>query len=257
MNPGEVLRTGHGKAEILLTPGVFLRLDDHSAVKMISPDMTADRSRDSIAAARLSKSIRSSSRTTFEITDDGVVTHLAKVGYYEFDAKPATAEVFKGEAVVDEGDGRYQNLKQHHEITLAEGAIEKPASFNTGDAEDSLYKWSNLRSQYLAEANNQIAGEYAGSRRLLSRLVLGSRTCGITPSSAATPSGVPSASGFYPPWGGGGYWRGGFYGGRLLRGRIWPRRLRRWISWRRLRWRLPWRRLAGGGFHGGGGGGRR
>ena len=38
--PGQVLSTGQGKAEILLTPGVFLRLDDNSSVKMISPDLT-------------------------------------------------------------------------------------------------------------------------------------------------------------------------------------------------------------------------
>ena len=37
---GEVLSTAAGKAEILLTPGVFLRVDENSAVKMISPDIT-------------------------------------------------------------------------------------------------------------------------------------------------------------------------------------------------------------------------
>jgi FecR protein len=40
LNPGEELSTQTGKAEILLTPGVFLRLDDNSEVKMISPDLT-------------------------------------------------------------------------------------------------------------------------------------------------------------------------------------------------------------------------
>ena len=39
LDPGQVLTTGAGKAEILLTPGIFLRVDDHSAVKMISPDL--------------------------------------------------------------------------------------------------------------------------------------------------------------------------------------------------------------------------
>src|SRR5580692_3024431 len=40
LNPGQELTTGAGKAEILLTPGVFLRVDDNSAVRMISPDLT-------------------------------------------------------------------------------------------------------------------------------------------------------------------------------------------------------------------------
>ena len=34
--PGETLSTDNGKAEILLTPGVFVRLGDHSSANMIS-----------------------------------------------------------------------------------------------------------------------------------------------------------------------------------------------------------------------------
>src|SRR5690242_13801750 len=33
---GQVLSTGEGKAEMLLTPGVFLRVGHHSAVSMIA-----------------------------------------------------------------------------------------------------------------------------------------------------------------------------------------------------------------------------
>src|SRR5690348_11925933 len=40
MNAGQVLATEHGKAEVLLTPGVFLRMGENSEVKMISPDIT-------------------------------------------------------------------------------------------------------------------------------------------------------------------------------------------------------------------------
>ncbi len=39
MRAGQELTTGAGKAEILLTPGIFLRVDSNSAVKMISPDL--------------------------------------------------------------------------------------------------------------------------------------------------------------------------------------------------------------------------
>src|SRR5581483_5448978 len=40
LEAGQTISTGNGRAEILLTPGVFLRLDHNSAVKMISPDLT-------------------------------------------------------------------------------------------------------------------------------------------------------------------------------------------------------------------------
>src|SRR5438046_8414896 len=38
--PGLTLASQDGRAEVLLTPGVFLRLDDHSSFKMISNTLT-------------------------------------------------------------------------------------------------------------------------------------------------------------------------------------------------------------------------
>src|SRR5262245_61240468 len=43
VHPGEVLSTGQGKAEMLLTPGVLLRLNDNSQVRMVSPSLTDTR----------------------------------------------------------------------------------------------------------------------------------------------------------------------------------------------------------------------
>jgi hypothetical protein len=40
MNAGQTLATSDGHAEVLLTPGVFLRLDHDSTVKMVSPNLT-------------------------------------------------------------------------------------------------------------------------------------------------------------------------------------------------------------------------
>jgi len=39
MAPNQVVETGHGKTEMLLTPGVFLRVGDNSAVRMVSPNL--------------------------------------------------------------------------------------------------------------------------------------------------------------------------------------------------------------------------
>src|ERR1700743_448884 len=40
LEPGQTLETAQGKVELLLTPGVFLRLDSDSAVTMVSPNLT-------------------------------------------------------------------------------------------------------------------------------------------------------------------------------------------------------------------------
>ena len=190
MNPGQILTTGTGKAEILLTPGVFLRVDDHSTVKMISPDITPtqvelDRGRAAVEVDQIFK------QNDLEITDGGVTTHLAKDGYYEFDANPPPRWSSKARRSSMRATENIRISKQHHEMALVEGAREKPAGSTSTDAENSLYKWSSLRSQYLAEANNQIAGEYAGPPASIPAGT-GIRTCGTTPSSAAARSGAPS-----------------------------------------------------------------
>jgi len=236
LNAGEVLSTTTGKAEMLLTPGVFLRLDDNSAVKMISPDITPtqvelERGRAAVEVDELYP------QNNLEILDAGMNTQLVKTGYYEFNARNRTVMVFTGKAAVEVGDGKYQVVKGHHEFALGEGAREKTVNFDARTAEDELYNWSSLRSQYLAEANSQIAGQYAG-------------VSGFSPGwywdpymwdytfIGMDPYWSPFGFGFYPPWGrgfyGGGVYRRGYYGhGPGGRGRG---------------------GLGGGGFHGGGGG---
>jgi hypothetical protein len=43
LSAGQILTTETGKAELLLVPGVFLRIGDHSAVKMVSPGLSDTR----------------------------------------------------------------------------------------------------------------------------------------------------------------------------------------------------------------------
>src|SRR3982751_2346371 len=43
LTAGAVLKTDAGKAELLLTPGVFLRVGDHSQVRMVSSGLTDTR----------------------------------------------------------------------------------------------------------------------------------------------------------------------------------------------------------------------
>jgi hypothetical protein len=246
LNPGEELSTQIGKAEILLTPGVFLRLDDNSEVKMISPDLTKtqvelEHGRAGIEVDEIYP------QNNLDILDAGVTTQLVKNGYYEFNADQPTAMVFDGKAAVEVGDGKYRVVKSHHELALVSGrgdkplANEKPASFNTDEAKDDLYNWNSLRSQYLAEANNQIAGEYVGGPGFAPGWYWDPYMWDYT-FIGMGPFYSPFGWGFYPyGWAGG--WYGGHYGYRGI-GRV----------------SGPAHGFAGGGFHGGfagGGGGRR
>jgi len=159
LDPGQVLTTSDGKAEVLLAPGIFLRLDDHSAVKMISLDLTHTQVEVELGRAAVEVD-QIFPQNQVQIVDYGVTTQVVKPGYYEFDATHPEVMVFKGQAEVEVGN-KWEEIKDHHELDLsgvANGAHKKTANFDTRDAQDELYNWSSLRSQYLAEGNNnQIA----------------------------------------------------------------------------------------------------
>ncbi|HEX5435205.1 MAG TPA: FecR domain-containing protein [Candidatus Angelobacter sp.] len=160
--PGQVLHTTSGKAEVLLTPGVFLRLDSQSAVKMISPDISNTR----IELLKGEAGVEVDEiqpQNNLEVVVQGVATRLVKRGFYEFAANPPSVLVFTGEAQVDTGNGNRQEVKKDRKMLLTAGANEKPQSFNAEEARDDLFQWSKLRSDYLAQANRQYATEYGYS----------------------------------------------------------------------------------------------
>jgi hypothetical protein len=209
LNAGQVLATEQGKAEILLTPGVFLRLDDHSAVKMISPGLTLtqvelEQGRAAVEVDELHK------QNNLRISVGGVTTELVKVGYYVFNTNPATVRVFKGKAAVEVGGGKFQEVKGHHEYALTGAMKGEPIDFNTRKAEDEFYKWSSLRSQYLAETNNRLAEEYYGAPGFYPGWYWDPYMWNYT-YIGMYPYWSPFGYGFYPPYWGG-YWGGGYHG---------------------------------------------
>lgn len=213
---GQVLSTQQGRAEILLTPGVFLRVGEHSAVKMISPALTPTEVEveHGLAAIEVDE-IHNENRLL--VTTDGVTTRLTKTGFYEFNADHPSLKVFKGEAKVNSGNGRLQKVKGSHEVVLVPDATSKSVKFDTDDAEDALYRWSSLRSRYLAEANQQIAGEYAGVAGFAPGWYWDPYGFGYT-FIGADPLFSPFGWNFYPPWWGGFYgqvWVPRHYGGRF------------------------------------------
>jgi uncharacterized membrane protein YgcG len=164
LEPGQVLQTANGRAELLLTPGVFLRLGENSAVRMVSPSLLntqvelvhgrADIEVDEIHPAN-----------NLQVVQRGAGTRLLKDGLYAFDADKNTVRVFKGEAELQQGSGDGQKLlkiKGDHQVALVPDASVQSVSFDRKQSEDALYNWSSLRSQYLAEANINLAYSYAG-----------------------------------------------------------------------------------------------
>src|SRR6202021_4204436 len=116
LEPGQSITTENGKAEVLLTPGVFLRVGSNSAVKMISPSLTnteigVEEGEARVEVAEIHK------QNDIRIDADGVTTELLKNGYYDFDAARNQVRVLDGEAIVDD-NGRQVTVKGGHELTL-------------------------------------------------------------------------------------------------------------------------------------------
>ena len=127
LEPGQSITTENGKAEVLLTPGVFLRVGSNSAVKMISPSLTnteigVEEGEASVEVAEIHK------QNDIRIDADGVTTELVKNGYYDFDAAHNQVRVLDGEAVVDD-NGRRVTVKGGHELALNQEST-KPQGFD-------------------------------------------------------------------------------------------------------------------------------
>ena len=156
---GDVLETGNGKAELLLTPGVYLRLGDNSSVKMISKgladtQLSLDRGQAMLEVDEIYP------QNNIQISQPGADTRIEKTGLYDFDANAQLVRVFDGKAVVT-ADDKATTVKKGHELALNNENLksrdfDKKAVTQAND----LYRWSSLRSEYLADANVDAARTY-------------------------------------------------------------------------------------------------
>jgi len=156
--PGQVLETQDGKAEMLLTPGVFLRLSDHSAVKMVSPSLTDTRV-ELLRGSAMVEAAQVEKENHLDVMDHGANTVIQKHGIYSFKADQPMVAVYDGEAQVQQDD-RTTEVHKGKEVALSPANPElKPQHFDMKASEqnDPLYAWSKLRSEYVAEANMSLA----------------------------------------------------------------------------------------------------
>jgi hypothetical protein len=159
---GQSLSTLEGRAEILLTPGVFFRVREHSSIQMTSPGLA-----DTQVALRTGRAMVEVAEihpaNNIRVTENGASIQLVKAGLYDFDAARSLLRVFDGEALVQVG-GKQIEVKSGHELSLAPAGKGKTQKFdkNAVARSDDFYRWSSLRSSYLAEANVDAGRTYAG-----------------------------------------------------------------------------------------------
>jgi hypothetical protein len=155
LEPNQAIETGRGKAEMLLTPGVFLRIGDDSAVRMVSPELLNTRVQ-VLRGEAMVEATEVPKDSNIRVLLDGASAKLNKHGVYDFNANAGQVRVFDGKATVERDDQQVK-LKKGRMVALA-GPF-KAEKFDTKVAEqqNELYAWSRLRSEYDSEAAMQTA----------------------------------------------------------------------------------------------------
>jgi len=153
---GQAVTTLNGKAEILLTPGVFLRLGPNSSARLVAAGL-ADTQVQLEQGHAMIEVDQIFPENHLRVIEGPFTIELQKKGLYDFDAAENQVRIFDGEAVATNGSHRIE-LKGGHELNVA-GDM-KAHGFDKKTAEGDLYNWSRLRSSYLAEANIGSARTY-------------------------------------------------------------------------------------------------
>jgi hypothetical protein len=141
-------RTEEGRAEILLTPGVFMRLGENSAVRMLSTHLT-DAKVEVLSGSAMIECSEVPKDSSIQAVYKGNAIRFEKQGLYRIDTEPARFKVYEGEAVVTDASGQL-TLKGGKATNLS--GVLLAESFDRKD-QDSLYSWSDRRAAYVAQAN--------------------------------------------------------------------------------------------------------
>jgi FecR protein len=144
-----VLRTELGRAEVLLTPGVFLRVGENSSIKMID-NRLVDTRVEVLSGQAVVESDDPMKTNAVTIVYKDYQIHVRKAGVMEFQTNPEQLRVFHGEVEV-EGNGSVTVVKAGRLMPFSPAlASEKFDTHNEGDA---LTRWSERRSEYVSTAN--------------------------------------------------------------------------------------------------------
>ncbi len=146
---GQLVATAEGRAEILLTPGVFLRIAENSSVRMLS-NALADTRLEVVSGSALIEVGELLEHNAISFEASGVHMELAKKGLFRIDATPASLRVYEGQARVASGSESFI-ARKGHQIDLDSSKL-ADTRFDAKDT-DAFYRWSSRRAEYVAAAN--------------------------------------------------------------------------------------------------------
>jgi hypothetical protein len=151
---GSELRTQDGRAEVLLTPGTFLRVGANSAIRMISNELDDTRIELLSGSAVLDQGSDTLANTSVTILYNLDQVHVKKPGRYRFDSEPPQVKVESGDADVTGADGKPVEAAAGYAVALEGKLTARKLLNDSGLANpDDLDRWDGARDRSIADGN--------------------------------------------------------------------------------------------------------
>ena len=148
LKDNQVLKTEEGRVEVLLNPGVVLRVSESSSIKMINSKLSDTRVELLSGSAMIEVSELGSGNSVMMLFN-GQEIAFRKTSLVRLDADPAMIFVYNGEASIKSG-AQLNVIKAGKTMTLDGQMLVAKFDNKTGDA---FYRWGSRRASYIAMAN--------------------------------------------------------------------------------------------------------
>jgi hypothetical protein len=152
---GAELRTEQGRAEVLLTPGVFLRVGEKSAIRMVASALANTRV-ELLAGSAIVESAESAAGTSVTLMYKNWNMRQPHEGSYRVDSDPPRLQVHGGQVEVS-ANGGDAPVEVEKGMYLPFETILAPEK-STDEPSDALNDWSDGRAQSIS-ADNAIAAD--------------------------------------------------------------------------------------------------
>jgi hypothetical protein len=152
INEGSELRTETGRAEVMLTPGVFLRIGENSAIRMISKRL-ADTQVEFLSGSVVVDSMAGTGSAPITILYGAYQARGHKQGCYRFNSEPPELRVENGEIEVLHGNDS-ATIAAGHLLPFSGELVTRHFGDGTGDALD---RWNSARNDSISENNLTVA----------------------------------------------------------------------------------------------------
>ena len=191
---GAEIRTEQGRAEILLNPGVIMRIGENAGVRMIDNDIEHTRLELLRGSAAIDCTQTGPGPALTLLFDKWNVHFLAK-GLYRIDSDPAVIQVRTGRAEVASDDQQPVSLERGASLPLQAVLAPQPPSL---EHEDALSDWAIGRRQSIM-ADDAISSQIDQDPAAAGDLLAGMPGVSYFPLIGLS-SGAPAYGGYYDPY---------------------------------------------------------